>query len=281
MIEWRSKGTSVVLKPQRNIKIVACGDLHVPFHDPTAILLCLKIIKMVKPHVFILAGDVVDFYAVSKYLRNPQRRLMLGDEIKQATEVIKRFYDAAPNALHIFLAGNHEQRLKNYLYSVAPELSSLPQLSLQELLGLKKWIVLEHQDFPQSIEGDRYPLVTFEGNHLTIRHGDGLRLTSSAINIARCVFLRTLSNTIVFHFHHLSVFVQKDYFGKVKGCWSIPCLALPRPAYEAGKIYDQGFVVIEYFTDGSFRVIPVLFFHEDGHLFCHFEGKKITQKKEG
>jgi hypothetical protein len=45
----------------------------------------------------------------------------------------------APNAIHLFVIGNHEYRLVNYLADTAPALASLPSLSFSKLFGLEEF----------------------------------------------------------------------------------------------------------------------------------------------
>jgi len=278
-IDYMTEKTSVVIKAEKPIKVVAFGDVHVPFQDDDAISLMLQISRTIKPDVVISGGDFVDFYAISRFVRTPQRRLLLAEEIRQAKELLQQIRRSFPKAVKIFMCGNHELRMKTYLYTRAPELAALPELELQKVLGLDDWVFLEYQEYPQAVGNDTAPTV-YAGD-LIIQHGARMGLSGSVVNTARCIFLRTLRNILCFHYHHFSQYLQMDYTGTIRGAWVIPCLCLPRPHYDNARIFAQGFAVIDLFPDNSFRVTPVIFINKDGVLFANYEGKQyeVTRRR--
>jgi len=269
--------TSVKIKAKSHSKIVVFGDVHVPFQDEDAVEMFLTIAKSAKPDAIISCGDFVDFYAISRHLRTPQRRLLLAEEIRQAKILLQRIKSTFPKAVRIFMCGNHEYRLRSYIYSKAVELVGLPELELERLLGLEDWIFLDYQDYPQPINNDTAPTV-YLGN-LIIQHGARMGISGNAVNTARCIFLRTLRNILCFHWHHFSQYLQMDYTGSIRGAWVLPCLALPRPHYDNARIFAQGFGVIELYPDESFRVIPIIFINKDGMLIASYEGKQYEVKR--
>jgi len=276
-IEVVTPQTSLKVTTKEQTKVIALGDVHVPFHDTVALDLFLQVAKTVRPSLVIIAGDFVDFYAISRFVRTPERRLLLAEEIRQARELLKLLDKAFPKSEKIFMCGNHELRLKHYLYTKAPELAMLPELELQRLLGLEKWHFLDYQDYPQPVQADTAPTVYL--GDLIIQHGGRMGISGNAINTARCIFLRTLKNIMTFHYHHFSQYLQMDYTGNIRGAWVIPCLCLPRPHYDDARMWAQGFAVIELYPDNSFRVTPVVFINKDGMLMANYEGKQFEIRR--
>jgi hypothetical protein len=277
VVEVVTEGTSLRISAKEHSKIIALGDVHVPFHDPVAIDLFFQIAKTVKPSAVIVAGDFVDFYAISRFVRTPERRLLLADEIGQARQLLHAISKTFPKAEKIFLCGNHELRLKTFLYTKAPELAMLPELELKRLLGLDNWHFLDYQPYPQPVQSDTAPTVYI--GELIVQHGGRLGISGNAVNTARCMFLRTLRNILVFHFHHFSQYLQMDYTGSVRGAWVIPCLCLPRPHYDDARMWAQGFAVLELYPDNTFRVTPVIFINKGDTLMANYEGKQFEVRR--
>ena len=111
------------------------SDIHAPYHDGHAVELACKLIEAAQPDEVVHLGDGVDFYALSKYDRNPKRALKLQYEINIARKVNRAIASAAPEAPHYYIRGNHEDRLKKYLWR-HPEIAGLEVLELGAALHL-------------------------------------------------------------------------------------------------------------------------------------------------
>ena len=113
------------------------GDWHAPFYEPRVFTSLLAELHRWKPTHVVLMGDIVDFYPLSKHLRSPARMHQLQEELDQASNLIHIVRNYAPQAKFYFLLGNHEERLRKFLWQT-PELFSLRALSLDALLGLSR-----------------------------------------------------------------------------------------------------------------------------------------------
>lgn len=116
-------------------KILFIPDSHHPYVDKRAWKLLLKAGHFFKPKYVIIQGDFADFYDVSQHSKNPARRLVLEKEV----EAVKKALDevkALGAQENVFIAGNHEDRLKRYLESSAPELYKL--ITIPKILELKE-----------------------------------------------------------------------------------------------------------------------------------------------
>jgi predicted phosphodiesterase len=90
------------------------GDLE-PTQDEGAISIALSIVKAINPDQVILLGDNLDLPEMSKYRHSPAFQLTTQATIDRATTLCAQLRTAAPNAKIKWLAGNHEERLMNYI----------------------------------------------------------------------------------------------------------------------------------------------------------------------
>ncbi len=120
------------------LEVVVGSDFHSWFVDPFALRVFLDTIEMVQPDVVVLNGDVFDFPQISRHRKLPGHfSLNLADEISYGRKhILEAVRQRAPNADILFVIGNHEYRLVNYLADTAPELAALPSLRFGELFGL-------------------------------------------------------------------------------------------------------------------------------------------------
>lgn len=90
------------------------GNL-VSTHDPVAISFALSVIKQEKPDVVALNGDNTDFPEFGKYRLSPMFALTTQATIDYLTTLCAQIRDIVPHARIIWLEGNHEARLTNYI----------------------------------------------------------------------------------------------------------------------------------------------------------------------
>lgn len=119
-------------------KIAFPTDIHAPYHDPRAVNLACQIIREYKPDVIINGGDAQDYYTISRFSKDPDRVFLgLQNEIDIFQEVQREINSAAPLAEKYLLIGNHEDRLRRFLWENS-ELATLRALELGNLMGLDK-----------------------------------------------------------------------------------------------------------------------------------------------
>lgn len=126
-------------------RIVWIPDCHIPYEDPQAFALLLKVIADLNPDHCIIQGDFGDFYAVSDHDKDPNRCNNLEWEIQCINERLDQL-DQVLKGEKVFIAGNHENRLERYLMRRAPELFNM--LRLPDLFNLKKrgWKYVPYKD---------------------------------------------------------------------------------------------------------------------------------------
>ncbi len=141
-------------------------DPHPPFHDPEAWATALAFARHFKPDRVFLLGDFLDFYQLSRFDRDPERVGHLQADLDCAHQLLKEVRKSAKDAPIQYLQGNHEDRLRRFLWTKAAELSGLRDLDIRRLLRL-------------SDLGIRYveePFIRYRS--CVVKHGDIVRLRS-------------------------------------------------------------------------------------------------------
>jgi len=125
-------------------KILFIPDTHVPYHNKKAFKLVLKAAKTFKPDTLVILGDFCDFYSVSRFSKDPKRKLNLKWEIEEVNKALNSL-DALSATKKIFIAGNHEYRLEKFIFDKAPELDGL--LSIESCFKLKErgWVYVPYR----------------------------------------------------------------------------------------------------------------------------------------
>lgn len=234
-------------------------DLHAPYIDGPALRCVLAFLRRYKPQVVFVIGDVVDFYQLSKFDRNPSRLMELQTDIDAATIALRQIRQAAPQAKIYLLRGNHEYRLKRFLWTKAAELVSLRDLTVPHLLDLKTYNI-------QWVEEGR---MFYHG--FCVKHGNLVRTRSgyTATGELEKVGISGLSG----HTHRLAqVFKRND--GGLFTWIECGCLCSLSPEYGEGQTMDwmHGLAFGEFKNYGGKRrftvhVLPII----DGKLVYHGE----------
>lgn len=87
-------------------RTVFLSDLHIPFQDHRAVDLTMDFIKWFEPSYIFIVGDLLDFYALSFYDKNPERANKLQDELDGGYEFLRKLRDDNKKATIKFLGGN-------------------------------------------------------------------------------------------------------------------------------------------------------------------------------
>jgi predicted phosphodiesterase len=114
-------------------RILFVPDCHRPYHDEKVFQLMLRAGAVLKPDLIVVLGDFADFYAVSSHDKNPERAADLKYEVDIVKEGLRQL-ESLGASHHIYVAGNHEDRLERYLMQRAPALFGT--VRIPEVLGL-------------------------------------------------------------------------------------------------------------------------------------------------
>jgi predicted phosphodiesterase len=115
---------------------IIISDLHIPFHDKKAVEVTTAFIRDYQPDALIINGDLLDFWEVSSFDKDPRIGTSFKEELEMGRKYLKYLREILPNSKIKYLEGNHEFRLKKYIMKNAAELSGLEGLSVEEQLGL-------------------------------------------------------------------------------------------------------------------------------------------------
>lgn len=220
-------------------KFVVLSDIHFPYHDDKALKAVYKFLEQHPINTIILNGDILDFYDVSSFDKDPDRINSLQKEIDLANKFFHKLRSVSPGSRIIFVKGNHEDRLERYLKK-HPELYSLEALKLPNLLNLDNYCI-EYRD-----KG-------FKLGSLKIIHGTIVR--KYAGYTARAEMEKNDCSGISGHTHRLCCFYfrtpMRDLMWAESGC-----LCDLNPEYVDCPSWTQGFLYGMVERD-SFAITPL------------------------
>lgn len=118
-------------------------DLHVPYHDPRFVDCAVKAARILRPDGIIQLGDAIDCYQLSKFLKDPARKAEIGEDILEYGRILDRFQaEMKRGASFDQLEGNHEDRIRRFVWDRCPELACMVK-PLEEMLRIRsrgsKW----------------------------------------------------------------------------------------------------------------------------------------------
>lgn len=243
---------------------ICLADLHIPYHDPDIVSAVLKYAKDINPDYVVYLGDLIDFYQISKWVKNPEE-YTVDEELFAVREFLYEAKDLFGDAEYYYVEGNHEDRLRRFLFSKVPELSNLRSLQLasKDMLDLDN-LDIEYIQTHEWMATHKEPFKLGKLYHI---HGHELTGSSNAIHIARNTLMKTLDNTIIGH-HHTVQHHEEHGLGKEKliGAWSVGCLCDLYPDYMPINRWINGFAEVHYTNDGRFRVINHSIYKVDGEI---------------
>jgi UDP-2,3-diacylglucosamine pyrophosphatase LpxH len=227
-------------------RFVVMNDIHFPFQDD-ATLECLdSFLDDLDPSIIILNGDINDFYEVSRFDKNPRRSFSLQDELDMSTRFKERLAKRYPTAHRVLIDGNHEDRLRQWLWA-HPQIASLRALNLDDLLSA----------------GDAFKRLSYGSqvqiSHLLIEHGQ-LARQGSAMS-ARAMYAKRGMSGIMGHTHRFGTISRRDMRGQHIYIEN-GCLCGLDPEYEPCPDWTQGFTY-GFIRNGSVHVNPTRIL-EDG-----------------
>jgi len=127
---------------------IAVWDFHHPYHSKSCLTCLLKVIKDIKPNIFILGGDNMDFNSISLYnIKKPKLvencriakdfKLFDVDILQPLNKVL------SSKCKKYFIFGNHEERICR-LIEAEPKLEGL--IEIENNLDLSGWVVKGYKD---------------------------------------------------------------------------------------------------------------------------------------
>jgi len=184
-------------------KIIIVNDVQFPFHDPKTLTAVENFWDEFKPDLEVFNGDMIDFYSISVFDKNPTRAFNLQNELDVGRGWLERRVTRHPEARRILDDGNHEDRLRRWLRKKGPEVASLRALKLNALLGLDE-MGIEHLPYRSVIDFLGY----------RIEHGYKTSTsTAYPVNVSRYMAVGTGSSGLCGHSHRFSIYAWTDARG--------------------------------------------------------------------
>ena len=122
-------------------------DLHYPFHDQAFVSLTEKLVKRIKPTGIVQLGDALDFFQISAYDKNPARTNDVFDDLQLYNDQLSRWCRYMPKGSRFYqLEGNHEDRLRRFIWRQAAELKQMVK-SVPDVLNFKERNNSGHVEF--------------------------------------------------------------------------------------------------------------------------------------
>lgn len=226
--------------------------MHIPHHNLKAVYKALEIIKNEKPDAIVLAGDILDFPALSKYDQVPGfERISISEQLEICYKFLEKIRKDNLKAEIYYIEGNHDFRFRSYPMKRAPELYDYMDLEVDlDLKGLKiKWVGTR----PGAARWtDTY--VDIEG--IKIGHFD--RVATGSGNTARNI-MRDKGNVSVVqgHVHRAGIIYFTDINGNQTFGVENPCLCAD-PTYASMTNWQRGLTIIDK-IDGKWRPRVIVF----------------------
>jgi predicted phosphodiesterase len=234
---------------------VVLSDIQIPFQDQKVLDLVTDFVRDLKPHGVILNGDITDSYRLSRFTKNPFtedpiNRNDLVQEQREAGRLLKKL-EKAPEKW--WLGGNHEDRLRKYIWDKAPEFAGLSELTFPKLFHLSDY------GFKWKEYGGHLDL-----GKLMVTHGSLVSKHSGQSGRAHMEKYGT--SILVGHTHRLGVYYRRDVRG-VHAAYENGCLCQLNPSYDHHPDWQQGFSVVHTFDHGGFNVQQVPILHRRGFFY--------------
>lgn len=231
-------------------RVLIITDIHVPYHDKIAVEAALAYGDRLQPTIIVINGDLIDFYKISRFLKNPKNHDVsyeLAETRKFLTELRHRF----PNARIIYKEGNHEMRLEHYIIGNASEIYNLVDDLLANKLGFSTLNI-------------EYKPTFFKLGKLWFLHGHEKPAGGDPEYVTNVIFKYVLDHFIVGHFHRTQEKIYRRIDGTTFWGGALGYLAGPMEYAPINK-WNQGVAGIYFGRNGNFK--PELQVIQDGELY--------------
>lgn len=238
---------SVISAKEPPIKTYAIlSDIQIPYQDKPVLDLVLRFLRDIEPDGVVLNGDICDMYSISTFNKNPVSTPSLNREIAEVGWLMSTLSAIPSIKEKWFTGGNHEDRLRRYIWQNASAFGSVAKLSFPQLFGLDEY------GFKWRPYGGHVML-----GKLMVTHGSLIR--KHAGETARAHFEKYGTSVLVGHSHRLGAYHHRNVRG-AHGAYEAGCLCRLDPEYEQHPNWTQGMAVVHVDKGGWFSVqlVPVL-----------------------
>lgn len=119
--------------------ILVIPDIQYPYHDHVVLGKILGVARTYQPDLIVQIGDGIDFPTVSQWSKGTAGEY--ADTLQEhidgyVSDVLVPLRESAPEADILWLEGNHDLRVKEFVRRYAAPLTNLRALEMQSLFGL-------------------------------------------------------------------------------------------------------------------------------------------------
>lgn len=215
------------------------SDVHIPFQDELAVQSMLEFALEYKPDIIVLLGDIIDFYQISSFVKNPTKK-SVKSEIEETKKFLTELRFQFKDSRIIFKTGNHCDRMEKYIFQSAPKISDLISDLLPVQLNLKE-LNIEYMAEPFAI------------GKLWCLHGH--EKPGGAYNpeyITNVMWQYIHDHFIVGHYHRRQQKTFKNISGDTFWTGALGYLA-GQMDYALLNKWTQGFCTVDFSKNGHFR----------------------------
>jgi hypothetical protein len=241
----KRKGVYTLPKGYKEWAVI--GDAQAPFHDAEVCKIVFDDIRSEKCDAILMNGDMVDFFGISFFERDPRQR-NFRHEREDCIQFLRWIKQEAGNIpVYYNLDANHENRYERYMMKKAPELFSTDLFMIEDLLSLHDIGIIPIRGYDH-VKLGKLPVI----------HGHTIfRGTTSPVSPARTIFMKLKTSCIASHVHRASHYTWKEPLGnKVKSTWTVACLMDVRAVdyCEHNNEYVNGYARVSLDDKGNFTV---------------------------
>jgi predicted phosphodiesterase len=223
-------------------------DIQYPYHDAVVLRKIVQVAADMQPDAILQIGDGIDFPTVSQWSKGTAGEY--ADTLQEhidgyRTDVLIPLREAAPNARTVWIEGNHDLRLREFVRKYAAPLTNLRALEVQSLFDLDEL----------DISYERGPLRVATNTLAVHGHEAGGYCASAAAWDAKFAKRYGSDKNFLFGHTHQPFLITRafGYSGKVS----------PRFTMNVGSIMDP--VAATYVKDGAVNwTMSFAVLHDDG-----------------
>lgn len=229
------------IMPKCYKKTLVLADLHSRFCDMDCLKIAVEYGIKNKCDSVIINGDFMDFYAYSRFDKNPSIVRQFENEREWGIDVLQMLQNNF--GFVVLKKGNHDKRREEKVFNLSQ--------TVPEIEGLASY------DDYLMFDGSRVKFVEdynmIEYGKLKIIHGHEFQ-GGGGIHVAYNRLNKALDNVMSAHSHTAQTYTRRDINGNMFGSYSLGCLCKLNPRYNPMNNWSNGFAIIERDSDGFFEV---------------------------
>ena len=241
------------------------SDVHFPHQSTESVEILYQILDDLEDVEFVAdQGDTLDCQEISAFPKDPEKRISLKEEVIMGAEHFATVSQLVPNAEKIWCEGNHEDRLRRLIWSLADKRQAGEILALDSIRQALQWGSMLGLD-SLGWESIPYPKHHLLNNRLIVCHGEVARQGSG--QSAKAELKKFSKSGISGHTHRVEYYGERTYDGSI-GWWGLGCLCdITNVQYTNHPNWQQGFAVVNWSPDKKTYSVERVRIHDGKAIF--------------